>query len=93
MQKIKPSSDYILVKLIERAQETKSDSGILLPNAKMNAYEEGEVIAVGPGTKTINGETIPIDVNPGDKILFTKYGAIEIEKHLLIKELNILATK
>ena len=92
--KIKPLSDHILIEPIKEEEKTKT--GILLPEtAEKERPEQGKVIAVGPGRKNKKGEYIPLDVNPGQKVLFTKYGPNEIKvddkEYLIAKEEDILA--
>jgi chaperonin GroES len=91
---IKPISDHILIEPIKEEERTKS--GILLPEtADKEKPEQGKVIAVGPGKKTDEGKIIPLEVKPGQKVLFTKYGPNEIKvndkEYLIAKEEDILA--
>ncbi|MFH1575846.1 MAG: co-chaperone GroES [Candidatus Nealsonbacteria bacterium] len=91
---IKPISDHILIEPIKG--EEKSKGGILLPQtAEKERPEQGKVIAVGPGRKNKTGNFIPMEVKPGDKILFTKYGPNEIKvedkEYLIAKEEDVLA--
>jgi len=92
--KIKPLADHILIEPIKEEEKTKV--GILLPEtAEKERPEQGKVIAVGPGRKTSSGKIIPLDVKPGQKVLFTKYGPNEIkvdgEEYLIAKEEDVLA--
>jgi len=92
--KIKPLSSYILIEPIK--EEEKTQSGILLPDtAEKEKSEQGRVIAVGPGRKTSSGKILTLDVKPGDKVIFTKYGPNEIKidnkEYLIAKEEDILA--
>jgi len=92
--KIKPLSDHILIEPIKEEEKTKS--GILLPETvEKERPEQGRVIAVGPGRKAPSGKVIPLEVKPGDKVLFTKYGPNEIKvedkEYLIAKEEDILA--
>lgn len=92
--KIKPLSDHILIEPMKKEERTKT--GILLPEtAEKDRPEQGKVIAVGPGRKTSAGKIIPVDVKPGQKVLFTKYGPNEIKvedkEYLIAKEEDILA--
>ena len=91
---IKPLSDHILIEPIKGEEKTKS--GILLPDtAEKEKPEQGLVISVGPGKKDENGKVIPMEVRPGQKVLFTKYGPSEIKvdgkEYLIAKEEDILA--
>ena len=91
---IKPLSDHILIEPIKEKEKTKT--GILLPETvEKEKPEQGKVIAVGPGRKTLSGKIIPLGVKPGDKVLFTKYGPNEIKvddkEYLIAKEEDILA--
>jgi len=92
--KIKPLEDYILIEPIKEEEKTKT--GFLLPEtAEKERPEEGKVIAVGPGKRDKTGKHIPVEVKPGDKVLFTKYGPNEIKvedkEYLIAKEEDILA--
>jgi chaperonin GroES len=92
--KIKPLADYILIEPIEQAEQTKG--GIFLPKtADKERPEQGKVVAVGPGKKDSEGKIIPIDVKPGDRVLFTKYGPNEIKvdekEYLIAKQEDVLA--
>jgi len=91
---IKPLSDHILIGPIK--EEEKTESGILLPEtAEKEKPEQGQVVAVGPGKKDKSGNYISLEVKPGDKVLFTKYGPTEIKiedkEYLIAKEEDILA--
>lgn len=92
--KIKPLLDHILIEPIKEEEKTKS--GILLPEtAEKEKPEQGRIIAVGPGKRTEEGKIIPISLQPGQKVLFTKYGPNEIKvddkEYLIAKEEDILA--
>jgi len=91
---IKPLSDHILIEPIKKEEKTKS--GILLPeSSEKEMPEEGKIIAVGPGKTTSAGKVIPIELKPGQKVLFTKYGPNEIKvedkEYLIAKQEDILA--
>jgi chaperonin GroES len=80
------------VKRIEEKETVKG--GIIIPDSAKEKPMEGEVIAVGSG-KREKGELIPLDVKPGDRVLFGKYGGTEIkldgEEFLILREDEILA--
>ncbi len=92
--KIRPLSDHILIEPIK--QEEKTKGGILLPEtADKEKQEQGKVIAVGPGKKNDKGFVIPLEVQAGQMVLFTKYGPNEIKvddkEYLIAREEDILA--
>ena len=85
MPKIKPLSNYVFLKAIEEEQKTKS--GIIIPDAaEKERPVQGEVIAVGPATKS---------VEPGQLVLFKKYSPDDIEldgdSYLIAEENDIMA--
>ncbi|TPE62317.1 co-chaperone GroES [Sandaracinobacter neustonicus] len=87
-----PLHDRVLVRRIEA--EEKTAGGIIIPDTAKEKPQEGEVIAVGLGTKDDDGDRIPLDVKAGDKILFGKWSGTEVKldgKDLIImKESDIL---
>jgi chaperonin GroES len=90
---IKPLSDHILV---EPVREEKKKGGIILPDTiEKERSEKGKVIAVGPGKRDKDGKYIPIDVEKGDVVLFTKYSPNEVKvdgkEYLIIREDDVLA--
>ncbi|MBU1018836.1 MAG: co-chaperone GroES [Patescibacteria group bacterium] len=93
MAKIQPLGDRLVVKRLEKEQVTAS--GIVLPDSVKEKPDEGEVIAVGPGRMNDNGERTPLEVQAGDKVLFTKYGPSEVkvdgEELLILNESDVLA--
>ena len=90
---VKPLHDRILVRRLE--QEEKTASGIIIPENAKEKPTKGEIIEVGTGAKDENGKNIPLDVNKGDTVLFTKWGGTEVsingEDLLIMKESDILA--
>ena len=92
--KIQPCADNILIESIKGEEKTKS--GILLPDsAAKERPEQGKVIAAGPGKKNKQGVVIPVSIQVGQKVLFSKYGPNEIKvdgkEYLIAKEDDILA--
>jgi len=71
-----PLHDRVIVKRIEEKESVKG--GIIIPDSAKEKPMEGEVIAVGAG-KREKGELIPLDVKPGDRVLFGKYSGTEIK--------------
>ena len=87
--KIKPLADRVLVE--PSAAETKTASGIIIPDTAQEKPQKGTVIAVGPGTKEN-----PVTLKVGDQILYGKYSGTELKHdsvdYLIMKESDILAT-
>jgi len=90
--KIRPLNDRILVKRLE--EEGKTAGGIIIPDSAKEKPAEGEIIAVGPGKLNDKGERTVMDIKPGDRVLFSKYGGtdvkIEGEDYLIMREDDIL---
>jgi len=76
--KIQPLGDRVVVKVAE-VKEEKTKSGLYVPDTAKEKPQEAEVLAVGPGALNDKGERIPIDLAVGDKIIFSKYGGMEIK--------------
>lgn len=91
---IKPLGDRVVVKVAEVAEQ-KTKSGLFVPDTAKEKPQEAEVLAVGPGSLNDKGERVPMDVAVGDKIIFSKYGGMEIkldgETVLILTERDILA--
>jgi len=90
--KIRPLHDRVIVKRSDA--ETKTASGIIIPDTAKEKPQEGEIIAVGSGIRKEDGSLIPLDVKKGDRILFGKYAGTEIkidgDEYLMMKEDDIL---
>jgi chaperonin GroES len=88
----RPLGDRVLVKRVEEEEKTKG--GIIIPDTAKEKPQEGKVISVGPGARDDNGKVQPLDVKPGDTILFGKWSGSEIklegEDLLIMKESDIL---
>lgn len=86
--KIKPLADRVLVE--PAAAETKTASGIIIPDTAKEKPQRGTVIAVGPGTKDN-----PVTVKSGDTVLYGKYSGTELKlegkDYLIMRESDILA--
>ena len=89
---LRPLYDQVLIRRID--SEEKTAGGIILPDSVQEKPLEGEVLAVGAGTKSEEGKITPLDVKKGDRILFRKYSGTEIkidnEDMLIMKESDIL---
>src|SRR3989338_4796897 len=92
LKKIKPLSDRVMVKPLDKEQERKG--GIIIPDTAKEKPQEGEVIAVGPGKRDDQGKLIPMDVKAGDKILYGKYSGTEVKlddtEYLIMHQEDIL---
>src|SRR5580658_6227767 len=90
---ITPLHDRVLVRRTEEKESVKG--GIIIPDTAREKPQEGEVVAVGSGRRGEKGELIPLDVKPGDRILFGKYSGNDIkiddEEFMILKEDEILA--
>src|SRR5690348_18119995 len=69
--KLRPLADRVIVKRLE--QETKTASGIVIPDNAAEKPDQGEVISVGPGKRTDRGDIVAMNVRVGDRVLFGKY--------------------
>src|SRR5258708_36736488 len=86
--KIRPLYDRIVVKRIEEKEQMQG--GLYIPDTAKEKPQEGEVVAVGKGKRLENGTTVPLDVQPGDHILFGKYSGnaskLDAEEYLNMRE-------
>ena len=84
--------DRVLVKRVEA--EEKTPGGIIVPDTAKEKPVEGEVLAVGPGTRDETGRVQPLDVKVGDRVLFGKWSGTEVliegQDRLIMKEADIL---
>ena len=90
---IKPLEDRIVIKSLEAEQTTAS--GLVIPDTAKEKPQEGEVLAVGPGRIDDKGNRVPLDVNVGDRVIYSKYGGTEIkhrgEEFLILSARDVLA--
>ncbi len=88
----RPLHDRVLVRRLEA--EEKTAGGIIIPDSAQEKPSEGEIVAVGNGSKADDGSVTPLDVKPGDKVLFGKWGGTEVkldgEDLLIMKESDIM---
>lgn len=91
--KLKPLGGRVVIKALER--EEKTNTGIYLPDTAKEKPQEGKVLAVGPGERDEDGERIPVELKPGDRVLFQKYAGTEFkldgEEYLILSEKDVLA--
>ena len=92
--KLQPLFNNVILKSVKPEEATKS--GIVLPEAAdKERPEQGEIIAVGPGKLLDNGQSAPMSVKVGDKVVFKKYSPDEVkidgEEYLVLSESDIIA--
>lgn len=90
---LKPLKDRVLAKRIEEEESTKG--GIIIPDSAKQKQEVAQVIAVGPGKKTDNNQTVEMPVKVGDLILMDRYASQEVtldgEEYIFVKADDIIA--
>ena len=90
---LRPLHDRVIVKRLEN--ETKTASGIVIPDAATEKPDQGEVLAVGPGKRNDKGEQMALNVKVGDRVLFGKYSGQSVkvngEELLVMKEDDLFA--
>jgi len=90
--KFKPLHDRVVVRRVE--SEQKSAGGIIIPDTAQEKPMEGEVVAVGPGSRGEDGKLQPMGVKPRERILFGKWSGTEVkldgEELLIMKESDIM---
>ena len=88
----RPLHDRVLVRRVEADEKTAG--GIIIPDTAKEKPQEGEVIAVGTGSKADDGKVTPLDVKAGDKILFGKWSGTEVkidgQDLLIMKESDVM---
>ena len=90
---LRPLADRVIVKRLEN--ETKTASGIVIPDTAAEKPDQGEVMAVGPGRLDEDGERMPMSVKVGDRVLFGKYSGqtvkVDGDELLVMKEDDLFA--
>src|SRR6185503_5686274 len=90
--KLVPLGDKLVLRPI--VQEEVLSSGIVIPDTAKEKPNQGEVIAVGPGRRTDDGNLVPMDVAVGDRVLYAKYTGQEIkvenEEYIVLAERDLL---
>jgi chaperonin GroES len=91
--KLRPLHDRVIVKRLEN--ETKTASGIVIPDNAAEKPDQGEVLAVGPGKRNDKGELIAVGVSVGDRVLFGKYSGqtvkVDGDELLVMREEDLFA--
>ena len=90
--KFRPLHDRVVVRRVE--EDAKTAGGIIIPDTVKEKPQEGEIVAVGTGTRDESGKIVPLDVKAGDRILFGKWSGTEVkldgEELLIMKESDIM---
>jgi chaperonin GroES len=90
--KLRPLQDRVLIRRVE--PETKTAGGIFIPDNVQEKPMEGEVVSCGPGARGEDGKLLPMDVKPGDRVLFGKWSGTEVkldgDELMIMKESDIM---
>jgi chaperonin GroES len=88
----RPLHDRVVVRRIE--EDERTPGGIIIPDTAKEKPQQGEIIAAGPGARDDKGQVQPLDVKPGDRVLFGKWSGTEVkidgEELLIMKESDLL---
>ena len=88
----RPLHDRVVVKRVD--SETKTSGGIIIPDTAAEKPQQGEVVAVGPGSRDESGKLIEIGLKKGDKVLFGKWSGTEVkidgQDLLIMKESDVM---
>jgi chaperonin GroES len=92
--KLQPLGDRVVVTASDDA-ESRTPSGLVIPDTAKEKPQIGEVVAVGPGVRDEDGERIQMDVSVGDKVLYSKFAGTEVkldqDEYLVLSERDVLA--
>lgn len=90
--KFRPLHDRVVVKRLD--SETKTSGGIIIPDTAAEKPQQGEVVAVGPGSRDEAGKLIAIELKKGDRVLFGKWSGTEVkidgQELLIMKESDVM---
>ena len=91
--KVRPLGDRVLVKRFEEEEVVKG--GIIIPDTAQEKPQKGEIVAVGKGRLSDDGDVVPLEVKKSDKVLFGKYAGNEVTiddvEYMIMREDDILA--
>jgi chaperonin GroES len=91
---LSPLGDRVVVTSTDDA-ESRTPSGLVIPDTAKEKPQIGEVVAVGPGARDEDGDRIQMDVSVGDKVLYSKFAGTEVkfgtDEYLVLSERDILA--
>jgi chaperonin GroES len=92
--KLQPLGDRVVVKSLDELEST-TPSGLVIPDTAKEKPQVGEVLAVGPGALDEDGKRLPMDVEVGQNVLYSKYGGTEVkmdgEEYLVLSSRDVLA--
>jgi chaperonin GroES len=92
MPSVKPLRDRVMVRRLE--EEEQKVGGIIIPDTAKEKPTQAEVVAVGSGRVLENGQTVPLSVKAGDKVLIGKWSGTDVkidgEDYLILKEDEVL---
>jgi chaperonin GroES len=92
--KLQPLGDRVVVAQTDDA-ESRTPSGLVIPDTAKEKPQIGEVVAVGPGGRDEDGERIPMEVSVGDRVLYSKFAGTEVKldgaEYLVLSERDLLA--
>jgi chaperonin GroES len=90
--KFRPLYDRVVVRRMD--SESKTSGGIIIPDTATEKPQQGEVVAVGPGSRDETGKLVPLDLKAGDKVLFGKWSGTEVKIDgvdvLIMKESDVM---
>ncbi len=90
--KFRPLHDRVVLRRIDA--EAKTKGGIIIPDTVKEKPQEADVVAVGPGARDEKGNITPLDLKPGDRVLFGKWSGTEVkidgEDLLILKESDVM---
>jgi chaperonin GroES len=90
--KFHPLHDRVVIRRIEGEDKTKG--GIIIPDTVKEKPQEGEVVSVGPGGRDESGRLTPVELKPGERVLFGKWSGTEVkidgEEFLIMKETDVM---
>ncbi len=91
--KVRPLHNRLIVKRLE--EDTKTSGGIIIPDTAKEKPQQADVVSAGPGRRDDKGNLVKMDIQKGDRVLFSKYSGSEVTlegvEHLIITEDDVLA--
>ena len=91
--RIQPLADRVVVKALEEGEQMRG--GLYIPDTAKEKRQEGEIVAVGPGKLSDDGSRVPMEVSPGNRVLYGTYSGTEVtvdgDTYLILRESDILA--